>query len=362
VTLDPRTLAVVAGRPTREGGPLNEPIVLASNLRGVAGDYSRTQGTATWDAFETAVAALEGGAHAVSFASGMGAAAALLHALAPKVLVLPETSYLGVRSLVSDLVGRAAVEVRLVDGTDTAAVVAAARDADVVWLETPSNPELGISDIATVSASVRCPVVVDSTFATPVVQQPLALGAVAVLHSATKFIGGHSDLLSGVVVTDDGALAERLRHARVVQGATPGALETFLALRGLRTLPLRVASAQASAAELAGRLAAHPAVERVLYPGLPGHPGHDVARRQMCGGFGAMVSFVMAGGAAPADRVCDRVRLAVAATSLGGVETTVERRQKFAGDAHVAPGLLRMSVGIEAVEDLWADLHAAIGG
>ena len=184
---------------------------------------------------------------------------------------------------------------------------------------------------------------VDSTFATPLRQRPLEHGADIVLHSATKFIGGHSDLLLGVCITADDEVHDRLVQARTFQGATPGALEAFLALRGLRTLPIRLAAAERTAAVLVERLGAHPAVASVRYPGT-----------------GAMVAFVCRGGAAAADAVCDRVRLLVPATSLGGVETTIERRQKYAGDSHVAPGLLRMSVGIEDVDDLWHDLAHAL--
>lgn len=344
-TLHRETLAVSLGRPEGAGSPLNVPIVLASNFR-AANDYSRVQGTDTWRAFEEAIGALEGG-RAVSFSTGMAAASAVLFAFAPRVLVLPSFSYMGVRSLVAELVDRGALEVRWVDITDTAAVLAASEGADMVWLESPTNPTLDVADIAAVTAAVghRATVVVDSTFATPMCATPLADGAHVVLHSGTKFIGGHSDLLMGVVVVADHDTErfDRLQLARTVNGATPGALESFLALRGVRTLPLRMERMQSNAAELARRLAAHPAVAEARYPG-----------------FGAMVSFVLAGGAAAADAACERVRLVVPATSLGGVETSMERRQKYAGDSHVPPGLIRMSCGIEHVDDLWADLQQAI--
>ena len=193
------------------------------------------------------------------------------------------------------------------------------------------------------AAGARC--VVDSTFATPLGQRPLEHGADVVLHSATKLSGGHSDLLLGALLTRDEGLLAQLRGARTLQGGTPGAMECFLALRGLRTLPLRYEAAQASARALAPRLQAHAAVERVRYPGS-----------------GAMVAFEVRGGAEAADAVCAAVKLVVHATSLGGVETTMERRGKYAGDAHVAPGLIRMSVGIEDVEDIWADLAQALNG
>jgi cystathionine gamma-synthase len=341
----PDTIAVAAGRPEGDGSPLNHPVVLASNFRG-GGDYGRTHGTEGWAALEDTIGALEGGL-ATSFATGMGAAAAALFALAPRVLVLPTVSYLGVRALVDDLVERQSMEVRHVDIADTAAVVAACEGADVVWVETPTNPTLDVADLPAIAAAAgraRARVVVDATFATPVGGvRPLSVGVDVVLHSGTKFIGGHSDLMIGLLVTGDAELHERIRHARVVTGATPGALEAFLALRGVRTLPLRMRAATENAVALVDRLRAHPAVAEVRYPGS-----------------GAMVSFVLRGGAAAADAVCTAVRLIVPATSLGGVETTMERRQKYPGDAHVDPGLIRMSVGIEHLDDLWTDLTAAL--
>jgi cystathionine gamma-synthase len=343
-TLAPATLAVVAGRPSASGDPLNQPLVLASNVRG-GGEYSRTDGTATWAALESAVGALEGG-RALSFATGMAAAAAILYALAPRVVVAPTFSYMGVRSLLAEHESQGTIAVRLVDVTDTAAVTAAADGADVVWVETPTNPTLDVADLPSVAAgaiAAGARVVVDSTFATPLRQQPLMHGAAVVMHSGTKFIGGHSDLTIGLCVTGDDEVYERLVSARSYQGGTPGALEAFLALRGLRTLPLRLAAAERNAAMLVERLRDHPAVTDVRYPDT-----------------GAMVAFVCRGGAAAADAVCANVRVLVPATSLGGVETTIERRQKYAGDAHVAPGLLRMSVGIEDVEDLWYDLDDAL--
>jgi len=342
--LAPATLAVVAGRPSVTGDPLNQPIVLASNVRG-SGEYSRTDGTATWSALETAVGMLEGG-RALAFSSGMAAAAAAIYALAPRVVVVPEVSYLGVRSLLGEYESQGSIELRRVDVTDTDAVITAAEGADVVWVETPTNPTLDVADLPAISQGVGAAgarMVVDSTFATPLRQQPLADGAAIVVHSATKFIGGHSDLLLGLCVSADDDVHDRLFQARSFQGATPGALEAFLALRGLRTLPVRLAAAEHNAAELVERLRQHPAVDDVRYPGS-----------------GAMVAFVCTGGAAAADAVCDQVRLLVPATSLGGVETTIERRQKYAGDAHVHPGLLRMSVGIEHIDDLWHDLQSVL--
>jgi cystathionine gamma-synthase len=340
--LSEATIAVIAGRPSQPGDPLNQPIVLASNFRS-GGEYTRTHGTDTWAALETAVGMLEGGT-AIAFSSGMAAASAIIYALAPKVVVIPTFSYLGVRSLLGEYQAQGHLELRPVDITDTAQVAAAAVGADVVWVETPTNPTLDIADLPSIGSATKAAgarMVVDSTFATPLLQKPLKDGAAVVLHSGTKFIGGHSDLLIGLCITSDEAVFERLVQARTFQGATPGALEAFLALRGLRTLPIRMAAMQRNAAVLAERLDEHPAVAEVRYPG-----------------YGAMVSFILKGGASAADALCAGVRVIVPATSLGGVETTIERRQKYPGDAHVPPGLLRMSVGIEDVADLWADLEA----
>ena len=342
--LSPRTIAVTAGRPTEHGAPLNQPIVLASNFRD-GGEYTRTHGTQTWIALEAAVGELERG-RAIAFASGMAAAAAAVYALAPKVVVIPTHSYLGLRSLLTEYQNQGHVELRPVDIAETAAVAAAAAGADLVWAETPTNPTLDVADLAAIgdiARAVGARLVVDSTFATPLLQRPLEHGATIVIHSGTKFIGGHSDLLIGLCITTDDDVYERLVKARTFQGATPGALEAFLALRGLRTLPIRLEAAQRNALTLVDRLRAHPGVGEVRYPGQ-----------------GAMVSFVVDGGAPAADSVCEHVRIVVPATSLGGVETTIERRHKYSGDAHVDPGLLRMSVGIEDIEDLWADLAAAL--
>lgn len=339
-----RTRAVVAGRPTGVGDPLNTPVVLASNFRGDGGDYARTHGTATWEALEAAIGELEGG-RCIAYASGMAAASAVIWAIAPRIVVLPHVSYLGVRALLGEAERVGHVTLRYVDITDTDAVIAAADNADVIWVETPTNPTLDEADLGAIVAR-RPPsakVVMDATFVTPLGRQPLREGADVVIHAATKMIGGHSDLLAGLASTSDPQLAERLVLARTLNGATPGALETFLALRGLRTLPLRLAASQSTAHVLVSRLRAHDAIREVRYPGS-----------------GAMVSFIMKGGAAAADQVCAAVRLAVPATSLGGVETTVERRQKYPGDAGVDPGLVRMSVGIEDPEDLWSDLAQAL--
>ncbi|HSK92247.1 MAG TPA: PLP-dependent aspartate aminotransferase family protein [Euzebyales bacterium] len=360
-------LAVLGRGDHRPGQPLNVPIVPASNFRaapsGLAGrEYARDDGTPGWEAFEQLIGDLEGGP-AVSFASGMAAIAAVLELLPVGArVVAPRDSYTGLRGLLSegDVVG-GRWRVRIVDMTRDDQVAAAVRDADLVWLETPSNPLLDVVDIAAVAAmavEAGALVAVDNTFATPLLQAPLRLGADFVVHSATKLIGGHSDLLLGAVVCRRPHDRVRLARRREVAGATPGALECFLALRGARTLALRLRQAQDSAGELAHRLQAHPAVGRVRYPGLPDHPQHARAARQMRG-FGAMLSFEIAD-AETADAVCAAVRVIASATSLGGVDSTIERRAKLPGQDHVPAGLVRLSVGCEHVEDLWADLAAAL--
>jgi cystathionine gamma-synthase len=357
----PETVCVSAGRtPERPGEPLNVPPVFASSFRaGGEHEYARNEGTPTWDALEQAVGRLEGGT-ATAYASGMGAAAAIVDLLpAGSRVVVPADSYTAVRALVA----ARGHTVDLRDITDTGATLAAVDGADLLWLESPTNPLMDVADLPALCAGARAagvPVAVDNTFATPLLQHPLELGADVVMHSGSKYIGGHADLLIGLAVTADEELAARLRGHRVLSGATPGAMEAFLAVRGLRTMPLRVRQGQESAGELARRLDAHPAVTRVRYPGLPADPGHRRAAAQMSG-FGAMLSFEVAGGAAGADAVCAALRVVNGATSLGGVESTIERRAKLAGQEHVPASLLRLSVGCEHVEDLWADLDAALG-
>lgn len=371
----PQTAVVAAGRTSGSQQPLNVPIVLASTFRAPLGPtpsptqdraYARDDGTPTWEALEAVVGELEGG-KAVAFSSGMAAVASVLDLLrVGSKVVAPTDCYSGVKALLADGQEQGRWTAVLVDITDTDAVLAAASDADLLWLESPTNPLLEIADLPKLCGDSdrddagrrRGPLVaVDNTFATPLLQNPLSLGADIVVHSATKFIGGHSDLLLGVAVTSP-ELAQRLRRRREVAGATPGALEAFLALRGVRTMAVRLDAGQRSAGELAQRLSAHPAVGRVRYPGLPGDPGHGLAMVQMRGA-GAVLSFEVAD-AATADAVCDAVTVINSATSLGGVESTIERRGKLPGQEHVPPGLLRLSVGCEHLDDLWDDLTAAL--
>jgi cystathionine gamma-synthase len=372
----PATKAVHAGRPpVVPGGGVNPPIELSSTFhQGGAVAYGR-DGNPTWAAFEQVVGALEGG-RAIAFSSGLGAVAAVLECLpVPGRVVVAGDAYAGTRRFLADVAGRGRLQWRTADVADTEATLAVAADlcgdgapagdgfgaGGLLWLESPTNPLLAVADLAALSAGAHelgMDVAVDNTFATPLLQQPLDLGADVVVHSATKLLSGHSDVIMGVAVTRRPEVHEALAGRRSLHGAAPGPFEAWLALRGVRTLAVRLLQAQANAAELAARLADHPRVVAVRYPGLRTHPGHELARRQMRG-FGSMVAFEVAGADA-AEAVAATVAVATAATSLGGVETLIERRGRWAFEEGTPPGLLRLSVGIEDVEDLWADLDAAI--
>jgi cystathionine gamma-synthase len=292
----------------------------------------------------------------------MAATAAVMDTFpAGSVVMLPADSYTGTRGLLAELATKGRLTPLPVDLTDTDAVLARITEADVLWVESPVNPLLGIVDLRRVLVAAHAggvPAVVDNTLSTPALQQPLELGATAVVHSATKLIGGHSDLLLGAVITRDEDLLARLQEQRTFHGAIPGTMETWLALRGLRTLPLRMERAQASAQLIAQRLEADAAVASVRYPGLPSHPGHALALSQMAGP-GAVLSFELAD-ADTAEAFTSGLRLVVVGTSFGGVETTVDRRNRWPGEEQIPPGLLRLSVGIEDVEDLWRDLEQAL--
>lgn len=361
------TLAVAAGRPEpHPGAPLNAPIVLSATFHAgdEAANYLRHSSSDTIRAFEAAIGALEGG-DALAFSSGMAATAAVVEGLpAGSVAVVPQNVYSATSTIFAEQERLGRLAVRRVDITDTEDVLAALPGAQLLWVETPTNPLVGVADLPELTAGAHrhgALTIVDSTWNSPMVLRPLEHGADVVMHSATKYLAGHSDLLMGVLVTDQPELRSQLRARRDLTGAIPGALETYLALRGVRTLALRMERAQANAMELATRLAAHPHVARVRYPGLPDDPGHERARR-LHDGYGAMISFEVEGGADAADAVCDRVRLVTNATSLGGVESLIERRAKYAVDAAngTPDNLIRLSVGIEDVEDLWADLAQAL--
>jgi cystathionine gamma-synthase len=293
----------------------------------------------------------------------MAAIAAVFDQLAAGAqVVLPDDCYQGVAGLAEAGAQKGRWSVQRLAVDDTAGWVRACSVADLIWLESPSNPLLTVADLEAICAALRKPgaiVAVDNTFATPLNQQPLELGAMVSLQSATKFIGGHSDLLAGVATTKNAALWHALRKSRELTGATPGTLEAYLAVRGARTLALRLRHAERTALLLSEQLQQHPLVAVVRYPGLPSHPTHATARRVL-GGFGTILSFDLRGGAEIADRVCRNVRLIRHATSLGAVESTMERRAAIPGQEHLPPSLLRLSVGIEDAGDLWLDLDAAL--
>jgi cystathionine gamma-synthase len=367
-----------AGPPDPATGAVVPPVSLATTFAqdGVGGlrggfEYSRT-GNPTRSALERHLAALEGAAHGLAFASGMAAEDAVLRLLGPgdRVLV-PDDAYGGTIRLATRVHAPAGLDVALVDLTDLDAVRAALTPSTrMVWVETPTNPLLRIVDIAAVAGVAHehgAIVVVDNTFATPALQQPLALGADVVVHSTTKYLGGHSDVVGGFVATDDGALAERLAFLQNAAGAVPGAFDCYLVHRGARTLQLRMARHCESAAAVAELLASHAAVTEVRWPGLASDPGHEVACRQMSG-FGGMVSFRLAGGEAAALEVCRRTEVFTLGESLGAVESLIEHPGRMthasvAGTAAEVPAdLVRLSIGIEDVDDLLDDLRQALDG
>ena len=359
----PATWVVEAGRGAgHPGDPLNVPPVPMSNmvLDGTHG-YVRNDSSPTWEALEEVVGGLEGG-RALSWASGMAAVAAVMDLVpAGGTVVLPDDLYMGSLTLARHHEALGRLHVRQVDLTDVDAWGEAMQDADLVWLESPSNPLVTVADLPAICALPRpdrCVVAVDNTFATPLGQRPLELGADVVMHSGTKFIGGHSDLLMGLTVTRDDRLHDHLAGVRAHGGATPGVMEAWLATRGLRTLHVRFERAVANAQRIAEWLEADDRVGRVRFPGLPSHDTYDVASRTL-DLPGAVLSFDLADAAA-ADAACAAVRLITNATSLGGVESCMERRGVYAGQDHLPPGLIRLSVGIEDADDLIADLHQAI--
>jgi cystathionine gamma-synthase len=359
----PETRLVTGARPTEAGAPLNVPLVLASNfLLGAGPVYTRDDSTPTWLALEHLVGDLEGG-ESVAFASGMAAAAAVFDQLPTGAEVaLPDDCYQGVTRLAEKGRRLGHWTLRQVPVTDTPGWLAAMMECELVWLESPSNPLLEIADLPAICAAPRKDgtlLVIDNTVATPLNQQPLALGADVSMQSGTKFLGGHSDLLMGLLSTANPELAARFHQARKLNGATPGSLEAYLAVRGMRTLALRLERAQANAMALAAWLDEHPAIEHLRYPGLASHPGHALARAQMRG-FGSLITFEARGGAQAAERLCQRTQVIRHATSLGSVESTMERRSAQPGQQHLPAGLVRLSVGIESVDDLRDDLEQAL--
>ena len=329
--------------------------------------YARDNNPA-FDQAEALLCALERGHQALLFASGMASATAVFLALSPGDHVLaPQVMYWALRNWLMTFATHWGLQVELIDMTDPDAVRAAIRHGktQLVWAETPANPLWTITDIAAtaeIAHQAGALFAVDSTVATPVLSQPLALGADIVMHAATKYLNGHSDLIAGALVTrQDNDHWQRVRKVRAQIGATLGSFESWLLLRGMRTLHLRVAAASQSAQRIAEHFAEHPLVQRVLYPGLTDSPGHSVAARQMHGGFGGMMSLCAHGGEAAAIAVAAHTGLWKRATSLGGTESLIEHRASVEGvGTPAAPNLLRLSVGIEHVDDLIADMEQAL--
>jgi len=371
------TRVVHAGQePDPATGAVVPPISLASTFaqdavgvhRGY--EYARSANP-TRAALETCIADLEGAAHGLAFASGMAAEDAILRATVQPGdhVIIPGDAYGGTYRLVADVYESAGIEWSAVDLNDHDALAAAWRDrTKVVWVETPTNPVLTVVDIAAAASFARergALVVVDNTFATPYLQQPLGLGADVVVHSSTKYLGGHSDVIGGLVAVNDRDLAERIAFVQNAAGGVPGPLDCYLVLRGVKTLAVRMDRHCENARAVAALLAEHPAVSRVLYPGLPADPGYGIARRQMRD-FGGMVSFIAAAGEDAALKLVASTRLFTLAESLGAVESLIEHPARMthasAADSPLAvdPALVRLSVGIENAEDLVADLRQAL--
>jgi cystathionine gamma-synthase len=364
-----------AGAPDAVTGAVVPAISLASTFaqeavgKPLAFEYSRS-GNPTRAALEAHLAVLEGASSGYAFASGLAAEDAILRLLAPgEHVIFPDDAYGGTIRLALKVHQPAGALVDTVDLTDLDAVAAAWRpETRRIWLETPSNPWLRVVDIAAVAELAHdrdAVVVVDNTFATPALQHPLALGADLVVHSTTKYLGGHSDVVGGFVATNDDELGERVGYLQNATGAVPGPLDCYLVHRGAKTLQLRMARHSSSGLAVAEMLGAHPAVSAVHYPGLPSHPGHEIAARQMSG-FGGMVSFQLTGGEAAALEVCRRTEVFTLAESLGAVESLIEHPGRMthasvAGTGNEVPGdLVRLSVGIEDVDDLLSDLGQAL--
>ena len=348
MSLHPETSAITAGRPdAAPDAPLNSPIVLSSTYHaGGPVGYGR-YGNESWSALESAISELEGG-KTLSFSSGMAAVSAVFSILpigAP--VVASNQGYSGVMGLLNQLHSMGRLEVRFVEITNTEEVIAAMKGAALVWLESPTNPCLDVADLQaliTAAKKLGIGVAVDNTFATPLVQQPLAMGADIVMHSVTKFLAGHSDVVLGSLSTNDEALYKRLEESRRFNGSIPGPFEAWLAVRGIRSFPVRFRAAESNARDLVARLSEHPKITKVRYPG-----------------FGAVVSFEVDGTAEAAQKVCESSQLITHATSLGGIESLWERRRRWSGESLSVPEqLIRLSVGCEHVDDLWADIQQAL--
>ena len=365
------TRVVSLGRPPRvDGAAVNPPIAMSSTFVGsgyVTAEnrvYARFS-NAAWEPLEDAIGQLEGSPTAgLAYASGLAAVSAVFD-LVPGggVLVIPTASYNGTIDLARALSADGKLQLREVDPIDTEATIAAMDGADLFWIESPSNPLLEIAELPTLIAAAHdrgLLVAVDNTFSTPLRQQPLRVGADVVVHSATKFIAGHSDVILGLTVTKDPELRKTLHARRSLRGGIPGQFEAWLTLRGLRTLALRLDRSEESAGILARRLLDHKDIARVRYPGLPSDPNHQRAKDQLSG-FGAIISIELEGGPQRADRFVEALELIVPATSLGGVESLAERRRRRPSEPDRVPeSLVRLSIGIEDVDDIWEDITQAL--
>jgi cystathionine gamma-synthase len=353
---------VAAGRPEKKpDGALNPAIALNSTFHeGGPIGYGR-YGNEAWSALEEAISVLEGGKTLI-FSSGMAAISSVF-SLLPQgaIIVAAENGYQGTTTMLKKMHEAKKLEVRFVNLPNTDEVLKALPGAQMLYLESPTNPAIEVVDLPVVIPAGKKAgsiVVVDSTLATPLVQNPIALGADIALHSVTKYLSGHSDILLGCVVTNDESIFERVEQARRYGGAIPGPFEAWIALRGLRTFALRMQRSQENAMELAKRLEKDPRVLKVRYPGLESDPYHERAKSFMKG-FGAMISFEVKADIAQIDKMCNSSSLITNATSLGGVESIWERRRRWATESHTIPeNLIRFSVGIENVDDLWSDIQS----
>jgi cystathionine gamma-synthase len=379
VTFEFETVALHAGQePDAQTGAVVPPIHQASTFKqdGVGQlrggyEYGRSANP-TRSALEQCLAAIEGGARGLAFASGLAAEDTLLRAVCVPGdhIVVPDDAYGGTFRLFAQVLGRWGLECTPVSLADLDAVRAAMRPTTkVIWVETPSNPLLGIADIAQladIAHGANALLVVDNTFASPYLQQPLTLGADAVMHSTTKYLGGHSDVVGGALVAGDAELGEQLAYYQNAIGAVAGPFDSWLVLRGIKTLPVRMDRHNQNAAAVADMLVDHPAVSEVLYPGLVTHPGHEIALKQMRG-FGGMISFRVHGGESSALDVVNRTTVFTLAESLGGVESLIEHPGRMThasvtgSQLEVSADLVRLSVGLEHVSDLVADLQQALG-
>ena len=362
--LNAETKVVAVGRPVKKpDGGLNPPIALNSTFHtGGPIGYARS-GNETWSALEDAISSLEGGKTLI-FSSGMAAIGAILSILPSKaIIVAAKNGYQGTTNILKNLHESEKLIVRFVDPTNTKEILAAIPGSQIIHLESPVNPLLDVIDLPQVIKFAKesgAGVSIDNTFATPMNQNPLTMGADISMHSVTKYLSGHSDVLLGSLSTNDSALYSRLEQARKYGGAIAGPFEAWLALRGIRTFAVRMQRSQENALELANRLAKEPRVSRVRYPGLVTDPNHLVAKSFMKG-FGAMISFEPKGTPDQVDLMCDSSKLITNATSLGGVESIWERRRRWETESETIPeNLVRFSVGIENVDDLWADIQSAL--